>query len=693
MTPKPQRRHAPIAALWQVVALCVWALLGTGAHADQPLRPAVGNSNPTLAFNLSSVRDFGSGFQFLDLMKIARPWLGHAPGKFGQMSWDDLQAGGYLDDQGWLRRMPEGLAAVGTLWQWGKIPDNMARKAGLYIVTYDGQGTLQFKGDAKVVSQAPGRIVFENRNGKVFFLNIVETDPAGTGDYIRNITMVRQDHFALFEAGAVFNPDWLALIADARQLRFLNWMDTNTPQITTWAQMPTPSSARSVYGYALADMVQLANEVGADPWFTLPHTADDAYVRAFAVYVRDHLDPALQTRVEFSNETWNWRFVVAHWLEDQAIADWGIKGGYADYYVKRSVEVAQIWKDVFGAQASKRLIHVLSGQAMNPGHTKTLLQAQKWKRHDRRGWVDPKTVFDEFAITHYFGGKETAKPELRADFLAAIEKSQGVDYIMAKMRDPRHPSSIPHALGKWTEQAQIVSDAGLRLTAYEGGQHLHHLFGVRLSKPEENALTDFYTAFLTTPEMAELYEMSWASWASVGDGPFMQLTEVGLPTRWGSFGLRQTLDDAPARAQVVDQLNATQTPWWEGAVAGVHYQQGVTLQGDGQANQMIGTSQEDYLIGHDNDDTFIGGPGNDGLHGGAGFDRAIFNGSRSQYTLHAEGKGHRIIGPDGSDRLVAIEEAVFDGGVRVSLSKITQGPKSGANTGTKTGTSPQRGKP
>jgi hypothetical protein len=48
--------------------------------------------------------------------------------------------------------------------------------------------------------------------------------------------------------------------------------------------------------------VDLANALGASPWFTLPHTADDDYQRQFAALVKARLRPDVKVYVEWSNE-------------------------------------------------------------------------------------------------------------------------------------------------------------------------------------------------------------------------------------------------------------------------------------------------------------------------------------------------------------------------------------------------------
>ena len=74
-------------------------------------------------------------------------------------------------------------------------------------------------------------------------------------------------------------------------------------------------------------MVALANQTGTEPWFTMPAGADEEYIRNFATYVRDHLDPGLQVHVEYSNEMWNWAFGQTQWLGAQTKAAWGSTDG------------------------------------------------------------------------------------------------------------------------------------------------------------------------------------------------------------------------------------------------------------------------------------------------------------------------------------------------------------------------------
>ena len=60
-----------------------------------------------------------------------------------------------------------------------------------------------------------------------------------------------------------------------------------------WADRPQPGDAvyTSDRGVPVERMIDLANVLQADPWFCIPHLAEDDYVRQFATLVKARLDP------------------------------------------------------------------------------------------------------------------------------------------------------------------------------------------------------------------------------------------------------------------------------------------------------------------------------------------------------------------------------------------------------------------
>lgn len=75
------------------------------------------------------------------------------------------------------------------------------------------------------------------------------------------------------------------------------------------------------------------------------------------------------------------------------------------------------------------------------------------------------------------------------------------------------------------------------------------------------------------------------------------------------------------------------------------------------------------------DDTLIGGIGDDQINGGLGTDAAFFSGLRSQYTvirINIGFEAYSVVGPDGSDTLVNVENARFDDGT-FSMAQLVDG--------------------
>jgi hypothetical protein len=648
-----------------LLALMLWAASGAAAG-----NPAQGSDNPVLAFNLAPPLDWVPGMQFLDLMKTARPWKGHGAKERGTLSVDDLRAAGYIDAAGWVTAIPPEVRSVGTVFSWGPDdPGMQSYRPGRYLIRYRGTGDIVLKGDAEVISARPGEILFENRDGKGWRLEIERTDPARSGDYIRDISIVAEKHLDLHAAGALFNPDWLRLIQDARVLRFMDWTRTNHPAAMTWADRPAPIGPFDGRGHPVEYMVQLANEVGADPWFTMPHLVDAEYIRGFAEYVHANLDPRLVARVEWSNEIWNWSFPQAHWLLERSKAEWGIEAR-RDYAAKMAVQTALIWRDVF-RDAPQRLRTVLGTHAVASGFSESLLRAQKWREQEPEAFVPPAEAFDELAVTTYFGNNLAQRADGRAALLRAIQ-TPGTDvnaWLAGQMTDPGFDRSIPAIADFLAKQKAVAEAHGLDLVLYEGGQHVHHSLkakakGATEATPEADleAVHAALADFVQSPEMADLYVRLWEVWAGIGDGPFMQYSDVTRAGKFGSWGLyRSVVDDSP-RARTLREKARDGTPWW-GDRAGAQYLQGLTLSGSAGADRLEGTVEEDYLLGQGGDDVFLPGAGNDGIHGGAGTDRVIYEGSVADHVLREDPQGLVVEGPGGRDRLVAVEEVVFDDAV------------------------------
>jgi Ca2+-binding RTX toxin-like protein len=626
---------------------------------------AEGLIDPTLAMNASAVTDYSTQMAFLDIAKMMRPWFGQIDGeKFGAVSNIDLRDGGFLDDNGWPTAVPDGVDAIETIWVWNTSTEAASYRAGTYVLEYEGEGELALDRNATILSEEPGRIVFSVTGDKNLSLSILSTDPDGAGDYIRDISIVREDYVELHEAGAIFNPQWLEMLEDLRQLRFMDWSKTNDSNIVEWDDRVTLDNFNwGGAGAPVEVMVRLANELGTDAWFCMPANASDDYIRQFATYVRDNLDPGLTASVEFSNETWNWSFDQADDISAMAKADWGeatTAGETVHYNAKLATEMALIWDEVFAeVDDAPGLVKVMGAQTGAVGRTKSLLKAGTWFNEEPDDAVSPADVFDAVAVTTYFGSAVSVSEDLRNELIAVIDDPEinAFDWLAEKLMDPDYPSSVPRTLAALREQKEMVKSFGLDLVAYEGGQHVHHMFKV---PKEAAALGDFLAEFVRSPQMADLYQALWDGWSEIGDGSFMQFGSVSQSSKWGSWAVWENLEDSNPRGDLLIELNEETASWWEGGGANAAYLQGVTRLGGDADDILVGTEAEDYLIGGAGDDVLIAGTGNDGINGGDGHDLLLLSGTPLDYDIVAEGDGYRITGPDGSDFVINVEEFLFE---------------------------------
>jgi len=291
----------------------------------------------------------------------------------------------------------------------------------------------------------------------------------------------------------------------------------------------------------------------ANPWFSIPHTADDALVREWATLARDTLDPALNIHLEYSNEVWNWQFTQSQWAEDQGRARWGKDQTWVQFYALRAAQVMDIWTDTFADQSATRLTRIIGTQTGWLGLEEQILDAPLVVAE---GLPPPVDSFDAYAVTGYFSG-----------YLGSAEKIPMVKDWIARsaIADPANPHALAIRFAAQelldgtlsgdpndsltavvTEvlpyHARIAADRGLKLVMYEGGSHVVGLGGA----VDDQALTDFFIALNYSPQMGDLYTGLLQGWARVSPEPFNAFVDVTRPLKWGSWGaLRHLTDDNP----------------------------------------------------------------------------------------------------------------------------------------------------
>ncbi len=497
-----------------VVVFALGSLLSPGTgDAAQPATP-----KPRLGINLNGPADWNSELPFVDVFRLSRPWISQKKrqpwGKGPQLA---------LDEHGWVTRLQPDCWAETPLCTLkpGHYP------AGRYTVLYEGRGKLDFWNAAKVVTSEPGRMMIDidpSQGG--FFLKLMETDP---NDYVRNIRVVMPGFEQTYEKNP-FHPVFLNRWQGVACLRFMDWMKTNGSKISTWSGRPTPQHATfSAKGVALEVMIDLCNRLQADAWFCMPHLADDQFVRNFAKMVREKLDPGLRVYVEYSNEVWNGMFPQSRYAGEQ-----GKKLGFAEkpweagwrYTAYRSMQIFEIWEDVFGGR--DRLVRVLSTQAANPYVSERVVAFRDAYKHA-----------DALAVAPYVSFNLPQRGKGNRLTTGTVEK-----WTVAQVLDHVENHALPQSL-RWIEgQKRIADKYGLKLIAYEGGQHL---VGVGGGENNEK-VTQLFQAANRHPRMGEIYGKYYQAWTDAGGDLFCYFSSVGHWGKWGSWGIMQYYDDDPARS-------------------------------------------------------------------------------------------------------------------------------------------------
>ena len=530
-----------------------------------------------VAIGLASVKDWSVQQPFLNIMKTARPWLGHLPGRYGGMEYEELLGEGHLSADGWPLRLPATLSSIGTL-VLTDMPEAATSLAGRYVLRFKGKGVVEVSGRAKNLRYGEGQVSFDYTPGpgsvEIRLQRINRADP------LREITVVHTDQRRAFDAGAVFNPDWITHIAPFKALRMMDWGEANNAEISVWADRPKPRDfTYALRGVPLEVMIAAANEVGRDLWVNVPHLADDAYVRAMAEVLREGLEPARKLYVEFSNEVWNWQFTQTKWADEQARARWGQRDVGGQYYGMRAAEVAQIFSGVF-AEGGPELINVISTQTGWLGLEDGILNAPLWQAE---GNAAPASFFDAYAISGYFGGvlglaerrSEMAK-WLRDSARAAVQEAseqgltgaeaeayvethrydQATELAAKELVDGRISGDSNDTLVDlhtrvWPYHAQVARKHGLNLIMYEGGSHIVGLG----EQVDDTELTAFFHHLNYAPEMGVLYAQLLENWRDVGGQLFNAYSDVYAPTKWGSWGALRHLDDTNPRFDALVRFN------------------------------------------------------------------------------------------------------------------------------------------
>ncbi len=357
-----------------------------------------------------------------------------------------------------------------------------AMPEGNFTVTWDGPGTVE------VARAANGLKV--NKSGTVWD---VEVWMPGT---------------APGQAGhSRFHPLFIDHLKPYSTLRFMDWLRTNGSD-------PDPNFGQTEFGdVSVFDMVWLANEVGADPWFNMGHLWSDDEVRAFAKLVRDQLDPNLKVYVEWSNEVWNPSITDVHrWAENQGL-------GLHSVWARETERVFDIWLEVFAGQED-RVVRVAAGQKANPWHLNRLT-----------GNLGAGG-FDAVSTAAYFGIKESEDALQQMWDAGLLSENAFLD--IAELEITNYHTPLYH------EAAATAARYGVPYIAYEGGQHF---------VPEGSPWADVIYDVQDHPRIYDLYQQNMAAFQNAGGSSLVHFNSVRPDDQFGAWGAlereNQSIETSP----------------------------------------------------------------------------------------------------------------------------------------------------
>lgn len=503
-----------------VAVASLWPQIGALAQPTSSRRKAAAG---TLGMNLAPVTYWSTEHPFQNLATSASRWrLQEIDGPF---RWDmELPP---ATPSGYPLAVPAGTFLESFL----VFTIHRTHLPDLLTVSYDGIGVIEYLAGGELVQRRPGQDVIRNLNNEApIIARLVSTSAS------QPLTNVRISDGE--DAGIErFRPAFLDRLSSMAVLRFMDWMETNNSHVTAWDHRPRLDRySQTEGGVAPEIMIELCNRLNVSPWFTMPHLADDDYIRRFAELARETLRAGLAVHVEYSNEVWNALFEQSQHSRKEglrlALSTNEYEAGLR-YYSQRTSEILAIWEGVFGAERD-RVIGVYAAHGVNAWTSEVILS-----------WGDARQHADVLAVAPYFGGSLGSRDN------APTVSGWSLDRLFAALEEEIDGENRDFIVS----QAQIASRYGLPLVAYEGGQHLVAYSGTG----HDDVLHPLFEKANRDPRMGDLYRRHIGHWRAAGGSTYTLFNSMGTYSKWGCWGLlehERDMDAGPKWQAVQDILNA-----------------------------------------------------------------------------------------------------------------------------------------
>jgi hypothetical protein len=271
---------------------------------------------------------------------------------------------------------------------------------------------------------------------------------------------------------------------------------------------------------------------------------------------------------------WNSAFPQGGEIEQRGNALYGSLGDpfirRLNAHGQRSAEICVLWKQVFSATPD-RVVCVLGAQAANAFTQTEAADCPLAVQVGQRA-TPCRDDLDVVAIAPYFGNyldvpnnADEVQLWTLNQLFAEIEDGGQLQDADADTPCGAQPCATGalEEIGPWiTAHAMAANTRGLRVYAYEGGQHLVGVFGVE----NDQAITDLFVAANRDARMGAAYADYLATWRANGGELFMHFTLSNSYGKFGSWGAVESMTPSPLppKAQAIETFNAANPCWWSG---------------------------------------------------------------------------------------------------------------------------------
>lgn len=508
-------RVAAILGLWPLVF--TWT---GGCQAKAPGRPQPATFRTAASRQESAARDPSAKFcpmgvncegpQYVDAIKTSS---GFYPID------KDKQKTFALDGHGW----PNGDAGVTVFdtrvnMPWDHTyPDAMPEDdSGAYHLAFTGQAVVVPGDSTFTIARQVYHAASKTTTADLLLpkgQNLLVIRFTNTNGGVQNVRLIRPGYTA--DTKQIFTTPYLNALKPFTTLRFMDFLSMNNfnnpaqggayPAATNWADRRLPDDSTQMdsggkHGEAWEYAADLANETGKDLWINIPISASDNYIMQLATLLHKIVKPQLPIYVEYSNEVWNYGFVQNWWNGAAAKAE-NIEGGGAIRYAKRTVEISNLFRKVYGPAAMNATIRpVLMWQEYDYPTVWNMLK-----------WIDttygpPKNLLYAIGDAAYIDADTTTSVDT---ILAALQKSSDNSRKMTE---------------GYTYVARLY---GLKQMAYEGGVGMNGAGDL-----------DKKLAANRDPRIGPILKRHLLeNWFAAGGDLFCYFNLYGIPSQWGTWAL------------------------------------------------------------------------------------------------------------------------------------------------------------